>query len=442
MKLTVFVAAALLAATAFTFGDVAPDPLVTGGAGLTAKDAKDITVAMTEEVVDLTPSAEKNVVTAVFTLKNNSDAPAKLEVGFPDYFKMSLQDFAVEIDGQKQLAEVKKESHSDGGHKILFEYWMCWPMTFEKNQERTVNVSYWVKTEASRTGLWQERLPDDLKAKVSTFESGYVLRTGAAWAGNIGKATINIHYSKDLKKSQMISTNPKNGWKYDAASDTDTLVAKDFEPVASDYDLPVSVRSSGGVTATAEKPKPGAIGDISYTFRLSSEKEIASLLETAIKEQKLDPWAMEYLLDAVEKKNVLNLPKEEQAQRVAAILEWTVPPLGPTFKQQVAEGANSYKDHTIISAGAEAILEKLYDRVAKHYDATHQAEKSLALAKARQQFFKNIVDREAFYFDSGRWPKKGSLWGQYQSHRATYKGICEDVARREAAPASVPATGQ
>jgi hypothetical protein len=86
-------AAAVLLMTCALLGDVAPDPLITGGATVSAKDAKGTPVAMVWEEVDLYPSAEKNAVTAVFVLRNTSDKETSLEVGFPSNGQMSLRGF-------------------------------------------------------------------------------------------------------------------------------------------------------------------------------------------------------------------------------------------------------------------------------------------------------------------------------------------------------------
>ena len=126
MKRTMIVAACLVLSGGLAWADIAPDPLITGGATLTLKEAKDkdFAVTMAEEVVDLTPTAERNTVTAEFKLKNTADKPATLEVGFPSWFGQPLQDFAVTIDGNKQLAEVKKEEFKSP-HKTTFKFWMC-----------------------------------------------------------------------------------------------------------------------------------------------------------------------------------------------------------------------------------------------------------------------------------------------------------------------------
>jgi hypothetical protein len=245
-------AAAVLAASA-CLADIAPNPLMTGGTNLTVRgEANAVPVTMLWEEVDLTPTPARNTVRAVFLLKNTSAAPAEMEVGFPSYYEMPMQDFAVEIDANKALGELKKDDVVSGPmKKHLFTYWMCWPMKFAPGQERKVTVSYWVKpqsenrtrrqttangrpTTVSELVMFAGNLPDDLRDKVGARESGYVLRTGAGWAGTIGKATIRLHYGEGFAKEAVTWMNPAKGWTFDKAGNTDTLVLENLKPKGED----------------------------------------------------------------------------------------------------------------------------------------------------------------------------------------------------------------
>src|ERR1039457_5943594 len=103
-------------------------------------------------------------------------------------------------------------------------------MTFDKGQERNVTVTYWVALDKQPPGSLGRlmALPQDGADKISVCTSGYVLRAGAAWQGNIGEATIRLHYGQQVKKSSMVSMTPKDGWTYDEKSDIDTLVGENF----------------------------------------------------------------------------------------------------------------------------------------------------------------------------------------------------------------------
>ncbi len=231
MKHASILAMVLTATAAIALADIAPEPLITGGATLTPRNAKDLTVALTEEVVDLTPSPQRNTVTAVFTLKNTGDKPATLDVGFVNFYGEALKDTAVEIDGKKQLAEVTRETLPSGPYKTITKCWLTWPMTFDKGQTRTVKVSYWVEMGRTRL-ITMTQLPKDVNDQVAPCCSGFVLRTGAAWLGNTSKGTFRLHYSDQVKKSLLTIQSPKDGWKYDEASNTDTLTLADFKPAS------------------------------------------------------------------------------------------------------------------------------------------------------------------------------------------------------------------
>ncbi len=352
-RFMLFAGILLLAASQAARADIAPEPLITGGTSAAPKLAagQACPVTMVAEEVDLYPSAAKNVVTARFVLKNTGDTDAELEVGFPSYFKMPLQDFKAEVDGQPQAAEVK--NIDGGGKKSVFTYWMCWPMKLAKGQERKVTVRYSVETEHVYAKLHIKNLPAELKDKVWQRSSGYVLRTGAGWAGNIGKAVIRIHYGDGCPKDLMVTLLPKAGWQYDPQAKTDTLTLTDFEPTDK-----VAMVDSQVVNES----------DISYTFRVVDPQTEGKLLLAALKEKKLDPWAMQYLLDLVEKENVLKLSAAQQAAQVKEILEWMLPPQGPA----------SYAQE--ISRGAERILENAFERLSKLYADAGETEKAQALS--------------------------------------------------------------
>ncbi|MFH1226314.1 MAG: hypothetical protein V1701_00245 [Planctomycetota bacterium] len=355
----------LVAAVSFSRADIAPEPLTTGGTSLADKN-KSQSVKMAWEEVDIYPSPEKNKVVALFGMKNESDKDAELEVGFPSYFEVKLNDFELEIDGNKQSADVKKESLPDSQQhylaekdpsKRIFTYWMCWNMKFSAGKEHQIKVSYWVKTERISEGLWIKNLTPELKAKLWPYRSGYVLRTGADWAGNIGKAIIRLHYNDAVKKPLATLLSHKDKWQYDEKTDIDTLTLIDF--------------------------KPNRSSDIEYSYKLCTASEEAKILAEAIKDKKLDPWAQEHLLQLIEdKNNSLKLPDEEKNNLVIETLEWMVPPVGPEV------------DQAKITRGAEAIVQKAYQRLFKNYLATAQDLQAASLASYYQRFIKFMLDRD------------------------------------------------
>ena len=425
MKQAIILAMCLVVCGGLAWADIAPDPLITGGATLTAKNAKDLTITMAEEVVDLTPTADRNAVTAVFRLKNTADKPATLEVGFPSWFDEPLQDFAVTVDGEKQLAEVKKEKLSGGPRKTVFKFWMCWPMTFEKNQERTVKVSYWVAMAKQPPGQMGRlmMLPQDVGDKVAVCNSGYVLRTGAAWQGNIGKATIRLHYGQQVKKSLMVSMTPKDGWTYDEKSDIDTLVGESFKPVESRFGG-MNAGLPGGAPAKPEQGKN--IGDIYYSFKLCDDAQTAQVFEQALKDKKLNAWGMDYLLDMVEKQNVLKLSSEELPKHVMELLEWTVPPQGPQFRQNTGNKEVAY-DSSALTPGAELKLHEYYRRVFAYYQQNDHG-KALTLGKHFAKFLKTIVDRDGVFINDATKKHWQPQVDQFRKTEQEYKDVSTFVA--------------
>lgn len=331
--------------------DIAPEPLMTGGTNLSPKLANGapITVEMVAEEVDLHPSAKMNRVTARFVLTNTGEADAEFEVGFPSYYNMPLQDFEVTVDGKPQAAEVKQTG--GGGRQQIFTYWMCWPMTFPRGVEREVIVKYAVETGRVYPKLHIDKLPPNLKDLIWQRQSGYVLRTGTAWAGPIGRAVIRLHYNDECRKELVTALRPKKGWNYDTKTNTDTLTLNDFEPGGNEF-------------RAAEE------WDIRYEWRALTPAQEMDALYAALEQRRLDPWAMAYVLELAERQNVRKLGEAGKAALARDILELMLPPRGP----------ETY-DHEI-SPGAENVLARAQQRLAKLYEESGEADKAADLKEA------------------------------------------------------------
>lgn len=348
--------------------DIAPDPLTTGGTSLAAKDGK-VTVEMTWEEVDLWPSTERNVVTAVFGLKNTGKEETEFEVGFPSYYDCPLKDFAVEIDGKKELAEIKRTG-GDGPKKI-FTYWMCWRMKFAPGQERQVKVDYWVKTGTpayfdvvtakgregfTNLGHFKEDCPEDIVKAVRAYESGYVLRTGAGWAGKIGKAVVRLHYGEGIEKAKVVSKKPAAGWEYDEKTKTEVLTLTDFEPDAS--------------------------SDIEYQWRPCTWEEQVQITMKALREKRLGSWNAHHQLEEILDNNLLKLPAKELEGLRLEFATALVPPAWTGY------------DQSKINRGHEALLERAFKRALAHDQEAGKEKEALALAKAYEPFLKFQLDRD------------------------------------------------
>jgi hypothetical protein len=222
---------------------------------------------MTEETVTVRLRPEGALVSAVFLLRNTGNG-VDLQMGFPDVSLESLSEagalpgnpgasriraFQAAVDGVKQetkyregidsgsladrerfgkrLEELRKlrlrmqearaglarakaagnRAAADAGAKDLewleeerqraaYLGWFVWPVGFDAGKTRSVEVSYEVPLlEEARRGAGREK----------SFE--YVLRTGAAWKGPIGKARILVRFEGGLAIADLARHAPSGG---------------------------------------------------------------------------------------------------------------------------------------------------------------------------------------------------------------------------------------
>ncbi|HJZ55763.1 MAG TPA: hypothetical protein VKE74_12415, partial [Gemmataceae bacterium] len=252
------------------------------------------------------------------------------------------------------------------------------------------------KTDTPLGGLHIQNLPTDLKPRLRPYSSGYVLRTGAGWHGNIGKATIRIHYG-EVKKRGMLRMQPEQGWKYDTKRDQDVLVLTDF------------------------KPDPGELSrsDVQYEFRLVTDEQEAQLLLGAIRKKQLDPWGMERLLKLIEEQNAPKLSATERQRQAFEVLELMVPPKGPRFRQLASF---EEEDPKAIPRGAEFVLRRAYTRLLNHYTEQKNTEDAVKVAREFVPFLKVILDREGGWFKD---PAKqvGSQWEEHREMMQQYESL-------------------
>jgi hypothetical protein len=403
---------AVLAMCVFACGlmaDVAPNPLITGGATVSGMDMKDTPVSMDWEEVDLYPSAQKNSVTAVFLLKNTSDKETTLQVGFPAYGEMPLKDFVVEIDGQKAAAELKKEDLTfkvGPMKKTRHMEWMVWPMTFAGGAEKKVKVTYWVAPEIARGWTHHEvingrpttvvdelpnvaatSLPADVKAKVGALHSGYVLHTGAGWHGKIGKAVLRLHYGDEVRKDQLVFTAGEGKWAYDDKTNVDTLTLADFEPTEQ--------------------------SDIAYQYRVLTQEEQYKLLAEGLRKGQLDAPTRILVLGMVQSgKCPKDLSEADRAKLLIETMEFVVPPQGAAI-----DWSKSYPR-------LENEIQAVYDKLLAQYKATGQKDKAQALADAYAKSVDALTEGYA-----GRYIDK---WiAQRKAHWATQKAAFAKAAAAE-----------
>ncbi|MCU0725920.1 MAG: hypothetical protein MUE73_09050 [Planctomycetes bacterium] len=243
----------LLSLVAPASGDIAPEPEF----GQSLAPREKTAVAMTAEEVTVTLAPEKALVRAVFHLENRGEGTS-LEVGFPDVVspaswssnappegvrRRMLRDFRVTVDGRETEARHRwlRESESpfgkagSGRDGWLMAGWLLFDMTFARGQKRDVEVTYWVP--------YRPLYRPDL---LGTRQFEYVLVTGAAWKGSIGKAIIDIRFAEGLTRGHLGEVTPaghvetKEGIRWSLA---------DLEPTE---DVRIAVRKYAGFAAAAE----------------------------------------------------------------------------------------------------------------------------------------------------------------------------------------------
>jgi len=398
-----------------------------GGTALQPKNAV-TTVAMTREDVDLYPALSKVEVKAVFALKNIGDKEVQLEVGFPILGDSQLKDFTVAIDGREKPevktlpAPKKKEEQEDrapadpsmpdnADKEYAFSGWMFWTMKFAAGQERRVDVAYWYEPRIS-DWLVQDKDAKELHDKVAWRDAGYIVRTGAGWAGNIGRGTFRIHWSREVPKANVRSLRPPwvgfgdpgGAWRYDAATETDTLVLNAF--------------------------KPDNACDIGISYKRVSSVEEVSLLTATLKRGQLGMYqacrnyAFEHLVQLIDpdffppysaNRRLLTgeaspFSTKERAARLIEVLEYCVPPLGPEgFEQKSGE------EKSVDALGAhptECLVFRAYETLFTHYLQTGQADKARPLASP----YKAVCE---------------ALQGYCRKHIETKSGINEKMLAEE-----------
>lgn len=238
-----------LVALGSTLPDIAPNPVPRAGETLAPRAPT--AVEMSAETVRIRLEEDSARIEASFTLLNTSAAKEELEVGFPtaaqpkDYRLSSkegmivtewgpakIRDFTATVDGKDVKAKPAKSLAKDS-----YSGWLCWAMTFEPNQKRTVEVGYTVNT---RDDVYTA--PSPLLNRQVT----YILKTGAGWKGNIGEAVIILEM-EGMTEENIVRTAPeatektKSSW---------TWRLKDFEPTA---DIMVQYRFYAGAKDAVEK---------------------------------------------------------------------------------------------------------------------------------------------------------------------------------------------
>lgn len=147
-------------------------------------------ITMEKEVVNVKMTHAKSYVDAVFYLRNTENKKITLLVGFPDEpatakelksdfpsYQGILKDFRVQVNNQPVSFTSKKQILKKKRFNRSYVLWKVWEMTFAPYERKVVRNSYWVENGRSVLGH---------------VGFSYILRTGATWKGNIGRADIIV----------------------------------------------------------------------------------------------------------------------------------------------------------------------------------------------------------------------------------------------------------
>jgi hypothetical protein len=160
--------------------------------GQSLAPSKATKVVMDSEEVRITLLPEHARVEAVFHLRNPGETQSFL-VGFPEAAPggrpaVRLLGFSARVDGET----VEHTTHSGDEEEKSLGGWITWEMSFPAGESHEVEVSYRVP--------YRSRYRPTL---LGHRDFTYVLKTGAAWHGPIGKAVIDVECGEGLERGHL-----------------------------------------------------------------------------------------------------------------------------------------------------------------------------------------------------------------------------------------------
>ncbi|MBI3271024.1 MAG: hypothetical protein HYZ53_18620 [Planctomycetes bacterium] len=179
--------------------DVGPTPV--RGVMLGPRTESDVRLAAEE--VTLRLRRDRCEVTAEFSLENEG-ATKEIEVGFPDAGTVDgprdsqtlLRDLQVKVDGKAVVPAYRPDPPSQDG-QVSFRGWSVFPVRFAQGARTAISVAYWTPPQ-----------PVERLALLPTCAVLYVLRTGAAWKGTIGRARVALRLEDGLTRSHLRGLTP------------------------------------------------------------------------------------------------------------------------------------------------------------------------------------------------------------------------------------------
>lgn len=170
-------------------GDIAPTTY--DGYTLTTKANSDI--RMQSEEVDIYCGDRCRVV-ARFDMRNETDKPIRLSVGFPveePGWKQKIYDFRVTINEESRLQKVRRvpmKGPYQDDEDVPSSAWFGWDQAFQPGRT-TIRVEYHIEPSPSYLFPW--------------LNVYYRLDTGALWKGTIGRADVTVHFEAPLAGEQI-----------------------------------------------------------------------------------------------------------------------------------------------------------------------------------------------------------------------------------------------
>lgn len=195
--------------------DIAPDPL--SGGETFGSPTGAAYIAMAEETVTLTVGRKECRTMAVFQMKNLSDKPVTMRVGFPVFHTSDLLDFKASVEGDPVKVTGHPKTRRGRG-------WKLWEMTFPAKKTTEVVVSY--RHELKQIYSWSvgslyedlgrhvkdAATPEELaplKGRFVKHDVYYILRTGRGWAGPIGRCRIEVEFEDGLNMENVLPGLPR-----------------------------------------------------------------------------------------------------------------------------------------------------------------------------------------------------------------------------------------
>ncbi len=221
-------------------GDMAPEPARNAAPSLTPQDAStQVAIEMAAEEVSLKLSPSRLQVEAVFHMRNPTSSEIRMKVGFPaGRDRDDLQEFAVTRDGK--AADLGIVDRGPAGREA-HDYGITWDAVYPAGKTVTEVVRYRMEVSPN---------------SIPTL-AGYILHTGAPWAGKIGKAVVTLTLAEGLSVDHLSGLQPAGSSRTDRGA---VWTFRDLEPTEQD-DIQVSFHFDTDALADASDRLAKTPGD-------------------------------------------------------------------------------------------------------------------------------------------------------------------------------------